>query len=158
MPGGGKSVRRKGAKEKRMNKVVLIGNLTGEPEIRSLKDGTVKCVFRIGVQRDYKSAQTGKREADFFTIVTWRSLAESCGKFLSKGRKVCVSGSLRNRSYLDGEVKKYVTEVAADNVEFLSPRGKEAEEPKGLQEESTEEENEEEKFFVPAPDYGGFPI
>lgn len=140
-----------------MNKVVLIGNLTGDPELIQLQDGTVKCVFRIGVQRDYKSTQTGKREADFFTIVTWRGLAESCGKFLSKGRKVCISGSLRNRSYLDGEVKKHVTEVAADNVEFLSTRGKEAEQPKGWNGESTEDENEE-KFFVPAPDYGGFPF
>lgn len=158
MPGGGKSVRRKGVKEKRMNKVVLIGNLTGDPERIALQDGTVKCVFRIGVQRDYKSAKTGKREADFFTIVTWRGLAESCGKYLSKGRKVCVEGRLRNRCYLDGEVKKSITEVAADNVEFLPSRSKEPEEPKGLHEESAEEENEEEKFFVPAPDYGEFPF
>lgn len=141
-----------------MNKVILIGNLTGDPEIIRLQDGTAKCVFRIGVQRDYKSAQTGKREADFFTIVTWRGQAESCGKYLSKGMKVGVDGRLRNRCYLDGDVKKYVTEVAAEHVEFLTSRSKEPEEQRGRQEESVAEENEEEKFFVPAPDYGGFPF
>ena len=142
-----------------MNKVILIGNLTGDPEIIRLQDGTVKCVFRIGVQRDFKSAQTGKREADFFTIVTWRGQAESCGKFLSKGRKVCVDGRLRNRCYLDGDTKKYVTEVAADHVEFLSPREKEAEEPNKWKGESAEEyENVLGNIDIPEPEFGEFPF
>lgn len=106
-----------------MNKVILIGNLTAAPETRKMQDGTVRCSFRLAVQRDFKNSQTGERDADFITIITWRQLAEVCGKYLGKGRKVGVLGSLRTRTYdgTDG-VKHYVTEVVADNVEFLSPK------------------------------------
>lgn len=106
-----------------MNEVILTGNLTAAPEIRKMQDGTVRCSFRVAVQRDYKNAQTGERDADFITIVTWRQLAEVCGKYLGKGKKVGVIGSLRSRTYdgTDG-AKHYVTEVVADKVEFLSPK------------------------------------
>lgn len=106
-----------------MNKVILIGNLTAAPETRKMQDGTVRCSFRLAVQRDFKNSQTGERDADFITIITWRQLAEVCGKYLGKGRKVGVLGSLRTRTYDDTDgVKHYVTEVVADNVEFLSPK------------------------------------
>lgn len=106
-----------------MNEVILTGNLTAAPETRKMQDGTVRCSFRVAVQRDYKNAQTGERDADFITIVTWRQLAEVCGKYLGKGKKVGVIGSLRSRTYdgTDG-AKHYVTEVVADKVEFLSPK------------------------------------
>lgn len=106
-----------------MNEVILTGNLTAAPETRKMQDGTVRCSFRVAVQRDYKNSQTGERDADFITIVTWRQLAEVCGKYLAKGRKVGVIGSLRSRTYdgTDG-AKHYVTEVVADKVEFLSPK------------------------------------
>lgn len=107
-----------------MNEVILTGNLAAEPETRKMPDGTVRCAFRLAVQRDYKNSQTGERDADFITIVTWRQLAEVCGKYLRKGRKIGVAGSLRARAYdaADG-TKHYVTEVVADQVEFLFPKG-----------------------------------
>lgn len=112
-----------------MNQVILTGNLTAAPETRKMQDGTVRCSFRLAVQRDYKNSQTGERDADFITIITWRQLAEVCGKYLEKGRKVGVIGSLRSRTYdgTDG-VKHYVTEVVADNVEFLSPKDRQKQE------------------------------
>lgn len=125
-----------------MNHVVLIGNLTGDPDVRQVQEGLVKCVFRIGVQRDYKSAKTGKREADFITVVCWRGLAESCGKFLKKGRQVCVRGSLQTRSYLDGEERRYVTEVAAEQVEFLYRKPRDGEEQEGAMDSVLPEEPE----------------
>ena len=102
-----------------MNQVILIGNLTATPETRKMQDGTVRCSFRVAVQRDYKNSQTGERDADFITVITWRQLADVCGKYLAKGRKVGVIGSLRSRTYdgTDG-AKHYVTEVYADKVSF----------------------------------------
>ena len=112
-----------------MNQVILIGNLTATPETRKMQDGTVRCSFRVAVQRDYKNSQTGERDADFITVITWRQLADVCGKYLAKGRKVGVIGSLRSRTYdgTDG-AKHYVTEVVADKVEFLSPKDRQKQE------------------------------
>ena len=103
-----------------MNKVILIGNLAADPEARTTQSGIAMTTFRIAVQRRFVTPQ-GVREADFFTVVTWRQTAENCARYLSKGRKVAVEGSLQTRSYdaQDGS-KRYVTEVVADNVEFLS--------------------------------------
>ena len=103
-----------------MNKVILIGNLAADPETRTTSSGISMCSFRIAVQRRFANQQ-GVREADFFTIIAWRQLAELCSRFLSKGRKVAVEGTIQNRSYdaQDGS-KRYVTEILADNVEFLS--------------------------------------
>ena len=107
-----------------MNKVFLIGNLASNPETRKLPDGTVRCSFRLAVQREYKNAQTGEREADFISITAWRKLGELCQTYLSKGKKAAVVGRLLTRSY-EGEDggKRYITEVVADSVEFLSPKG-----------------------------------
>ena len=107
-----------------MNKVILIGNLARDPETRTMPSGTVMCQFRLAVQRRFANQQ-GVREADFIPIVTWRQTAELCSRYLSKGRKVAVEGVIQVRSYdaQDGS-KRYVTEVVADNVEFLSsPQG-----------------------------------
>ncbi|MEA4971146.1 MAG: single-stranded DNA-binding protein [Candidatus Pelethousia sp.] len=106
-----------------MNKVIMIGNLTKDPEVRSTGSGVSVCSFRIAVTRRF-SGQGGERVSDFFDVVAWRSLAELCGKYLAKGRKVAVIGELQTRSYdaKDG-TKRYVTEIVADEVEFLSPRG-----------------------------------
>ena len=78
------------------------------------------CQFRLAVQRRFANQQ-GVREADFFNIVAWRQLGETCARYLSKGRKVGVTGSIQTRSYdaQDGS-KRYVTEIVADDVEFLS--------------------------------------
>ena len=102
-----------------MNKVILIGNLANDPESRTTQSGLATCSFRLAVQRRFANAQ-GVKEADFINIVAWRQLAELCAKYLTKGRKVAVEGSLQTRSYdaQDGS-KRYVTEVIADSVEFL---------------------------------------
>lgn len=102
-----------------MNKVILIGNLANDPESRTTQSGIAQCTFRLGVQRRFANAQ-GQREADFLPIVCFRQTAEICAKYLAKGRKVAVEGSIQTRSYdaQDG-TKRYVTEIIADNVEFL---------------------------------------
>ena len=103
-----------------MNQVILIGNLAADPESRTTQSGIAQCSFRLAVQRKYKNA-SGGHDADFITVVAWRQLAELCAKFLGKGRKVAVIGSMQTRSYdaQDG-TKRYVTEVVAEQVEFLS--------------------------------------
>ena len=107
-----------------MNRVVLIGNLATDPELRKTTSDISVCTFRLAVQRRFPNPQ-GVREADFINIVVWRQTAEVCAKFLAKGRKCGVTGSLQLRSYegQDG-TRRYVTEVVADEVEFLSaPQG-----------------------------------
>ena len=105
-----------------MNKAILIGNLANDPETRTTQSGIAQCTFRLAVQRRFAN-QNGVREADFLTIVCWRQTAELCSRYLSKGRKVAVEGSIQTRSYdaQDG-TKRYVTEIIADNVEFLGSR------------------------------------
>ena len=82
-----------------MNKVFLIGNLTRDPEMRSTQSGVPVCNFSIAVNRRFRNAQTGQQETDFLNIVAWRQLAELCGRYLTKGRKVAVTGSIQTRTY-----------------------------------------------------------
>ena len=113
-----------------MNKVILIGNLARDPEMHTTQGGTNKCSFTVAVQRRFANQQ-GVREADFIPVVAWRRLADTCGRFLTKGRKVAVVGSLQVRSYdaQDGS-RRFVTEVVADEVEFLpSSSGEGAQRP-----------------------------
>ena len=106
-----------------MNKVFLIGNLTRDPELTETPNGIMVCRFSIAVTRDYANAD-GNRETDFFNITVWRGRAEVCGKYLKKGNKVAVVGSLQNRSYEDKDgVKRTVTDIVASEVEFLTPKG-----------------------------------
>jgi single-strand DNA-binding protein len=105
-----------------MNKVILIGNLTRDPELTETPSGVAVCRFAIAVSRDYASSD-GTRETDFFNITVWRGRAENCGKYLKKGNKVAIVGSLQNRSYEDKDgIKRNVTDVIANEVEFLTPR------------------------------------
>ncbi len=105
-----------------MNKVILIGNLTRDPELATTNSGVSVCRFAIAVQRRFANAE-GERDADFFNIVVWRAQAENCHKFLKKGSKCAVTGRLQNSSYeaSDG-TKRYTTEIVADEVEFLGSR------------------------------------
>ena len=106
-----------------MNKVYLIGNLTRDPELSETTSGVAFCRFAIAVNRTFVN-QEGTREADFFNITVWRAQAENCGKFLKKGSKVAIVGSLQNRTYEDKEgVKRTVTDIVANEVEFLSTGG-----------------------------------
>ena len=106
-----------------MNKAILVGNLATDPELKTTPSGVAVCTFRIATQRAYINQQTGKREADFHNIVVWRQLGELCAKHLAKGLKAYVEGPISYRSYdaQDGS-KRYVTEIVADRVEFLSSR------------------------------------
>ena len=120
-----------------MNKVILIGNLTKDPEISTTTNGVSVCRFSLAVTRRYTNS-SGEREADFINIVVWRALAENCHKFLRKGSKAAVVGTLQSRAYdaTDG-TKRYVTEVVADEVEFISTRNTDGVEIKKDDEEVT---------------------
>lgn len=102
-----------------MNKVVLVGRLTADPELRHTQSGLAVANFTLAVDRGFKS-QDGEQKADFIPIVTWRNLAENCAKYLAKGRMVAVSGRIQTGSYTatDG-TKRYTTDVVADEVKFL---------------------------------------
>lgn len=106
-----------------MNKIILIGNLTRDPELRSTSSGVTVCSFSIAVNRRF-GGQDGERVTDYFRINAWRQMGESCGKYLAKGRKVAVTGELQPRSYVDrnGETR-FALDVNASEVEFLTPRG-----------------------------------
>ena len=105
-----------------MNKVILVGNLTRDPELTETPNGVAVCRFSIAVSRDYANSD-GTRETDFFNITVWRGRAENCGKYLKKGNKVAVVGSLQNRSYEDKDgIKRNITDVVANEVEFLTPK------------------------------------
>lgn len=104
-----------------MNKVILIGNLTKDPELSTTNSGINYCRFTLAVPKRFSNQ--GERDAEFINIVVWRVQADNCHKYLKKGSKACVVGSLQTRSYdaQDGS-KRYVTEVVAEEVEFLSTR------------------------------------
>lgn len=99
-----------------MNKAMIIGNLTKEPESRTTQSGISVTTFTVAVQRRFKTDET-----DFFPVVTWRGLADNCAKYLVKGQKVAVAGQIQTRNYEDKDgQKRYITEIIADDVEFLS--------------------------------------
>lgn len=105
-----------------MNKAILIGNLTKDPDSGQTANGISYCRFTVAADRNYTS-NDGSKATDFLPVVTWRGLAENCGKYLKKGSKVGVCGSIQTRSYdKDGETR-YVTEIVADEVQFLSTKG-----------------------------------
>ena len=105
-----------------MNRVILIGNLANDPESRTTQSGIAQCSFRLAVQRRFKGAN-GERETDFLPVVCWRQTAEFVQRYLAKGRKAAVDGSIQTRSYdaQDGS-RRYVTEIIADSVEAVGGR------------------------------------
>jgi len=113
-----------------MNKVFIVGNLTRDPELRSTRDGISVCSFTVAVNRRVRNAEAGQPEADFFRVSAWRGLGENCAKYLAKGRKVAVTGSVSVNTYTgnDGNMRASL-EVTADDVEFLTPRGEAGEAP-----------------------------
>jgi len=103
-----------------LNRVILVGNLTKDPEVKSTPDGTSVANLRMAVNRPWTNKQ-GEREADYFTIVAWRKLAELCSQYLSKGSPVAIEGRLQTRSWETQEGQKRSTvEIVADNIQFLS--------------------------------------
>ena len=102
-----------------LNRVILIGRLTKDPELRYTPNGIATTTFTLAVDRPFTS-QGGERETDFLPIVTWRQLAETCANYLKKGRLTAVEGRVQVRNYENSEGKRvYVTEIVADNVRFL---------------------------------------
>lgn len=105
-----------------MNKVILIGNLTKDPELRYTPNGVAVATFTIAINRP-RTNQAGEREADFINIVAWQKLADLCASYLRKGRQAAIEGRLQTRSYDNKEGKRvFVTEVVAENVQFLGGR------------------------------------
>jgi len=108
-----------------LNKVLIIGNLGADPEMRYTADGNALTSFRVAASRNYTTPDGERREeTEWFSVVAWRKLAEQCSQFLQKGRRVYVEGRQRTRSWdaPDGQ-KRYRTEVVADRVLFLDRPG-----------------------------------
>lgn len=104
-----------------MNKVMLIGRLTADPELRQTQSGVASCQFTVAVNRKFADKNTGERQADFIRCQAWRQTAEFVGKYFSKGKMIALEGSLRTGSYTDknhSDVTHYTTDVFVDAVEF----------------------------------------
>lgn len=105
-----------------MNKVMLIGRLTADPELRQTQSGIASCQFTVAVNRKFADKNTGERQADFIRCQAWRQTAEFVSKYFSKGKMIALEGSLRTGSYTDrnhSDVTHYMTDVYVDNVEFV---------------------------------------
>lgn len=109
-----------------MNKLFIVGNLTRDPELRTTAGGVAVCTFTVAVNRRRganSAAGNNQPEADFFRVSAWRQLGENCGKYLAKGRKVAVTGSVTVSTYQGSDgVTRATLEVSADDVEFLTPK------------------------------------
>ena len=106
-----------------MNKAILIGRLTRDPELRYTSSNRAVCQFSVAIDRPYTNQTTGQREADFINIVAWDKTAENVGKYMTKGRLIAVEGRIQTRNYENNEGRRvYVTEVLANNVQFLESR------------------------------------
>lgn len=109
-----------------MNKVILSGRLTADPELRQTQSGVSTCKFTIACDRKFADKNTGERQADFITCVAWRQTAEFVSRYFNKGKMIVVEGSLRNNNYQDRnhpDVTHYTMVVLVDNVEFAGDKG-----------------------------------
>ncbi|MFZ1983462.1 MAG: single-stranded DNA-binding protein [Desulfatitalea sp.] len=104
-----------------VNKVILVGNLGQDPEIRYMADGTAVANFSIATSETWKDKQSGekKERTEWHRVVAWRTLGEICGKYLSKGRQVYIEGKLQTRSWEKDGVTRYTTEIVASDVQFI---------------------------------------
>ena len=106
-----------------MNKEILIGRLTKDPELRTTPTGRNVCQFSVAVSRNFTNAN-GEREADFINCVVWDKQAENLVKYQKKGNQIAVEGRIQTRNYDDKDGKKvYVTEILASNISFLDSKG-----------------------------------
>ena len=105
-----------------MNKVILVGRLTADPELRQTQSGISSCRFTVAVDRRFVDKQSGERQADFITCIAWRQQAEFVSRYFNKGKMILVEGSLRNNNYQDRnhpDITHYTMDVQVDNVEFV---------------------------------------
>lgn len=108
-----------------MNKVILMGRLTADPELRQTQSGIASCRFTVAVNRNFTDKSTGERQADFITCVAWRQTAEFVSRYFNKGSMIMVEGTLRTGSYQDRnhpDITHYTTDVYVDNVEFTGSK------------------------------------
>lgn len=108
-----------------MNKVIIIGRLTADPELRTSQNGTASCRFNVAVNRKFKN-QNGEYDTDFISCTAWRQTAEFVSKYFSKGKMIALEGTLRTGSYQDRnhpDVTHYTTDVFVENVEFCGDKG-----------------------------------
>ncbi len=106
-----------------MNKAILLGRLTAEPELKSTNNGISVCTFTLAVDRRFKNAN-GERETDFIPIVTWRQTADFVSRYFHKGSRIALVGSIQVRSWMDEKTqnRRYATEVVADEVHFADSK------------------------------------
>ena len=105
-----------------LNKVILIGRFTRDPELRSTPQGTSTCSFSLAVDRNYQSAG-GERQTDFINCVAWRQTAEFISKYFQKGNLICVEGSIQTRSWKDNDGNnRYATDVVVDRTYFVESK------------------------------------
>ncbi len=108
-----------------MNKVIIMGRLTADPELRQTQNGIASCRFTVAVNRRFADKNTGERQADFISCTAWRQTAEFVSRYFRKGSMICVEGSLRTGSYVDRnhpDVTHYTTDVMVENVEFTGSK------------------------------------
>ena len=104
------------------NKVILIGNITADPELRQTPSGVSVCSFTIAVNRRFAKADQGQQNVDFINVVTWRQQAEFVSRYFKKGNPILVCGQLQTRTWNDNQgQKRYATDVVADEVSFIAP-------------------------------------
>jgi single-strand DNA-binding protein len=108
-----------------LNRVLLVGRLARDPELRYTPNGTAVATFTLAVNRQFTNQQ-GEREADFINVVVWRKPAENVANYLKKGSLAGVDGRLQTRSYEGQNGRVFVTEVVADSVQFLESKGKDS--------------------------------
>ena len=130
-----------------VNKVILIGRLGKDPEVRNLDNGAVVANFSIATSESYKDRTTGEKKeiTEWHNIVLWRGLAEIAQKYLRKGDMVYIEGKLRTRSWEKEGVTRYITEIVADNMNMLSPKGSNA---SGGTEYSSQERSSSDNFKI----------
>lgn len=105
-----------------LNKIVVMGRLTNEPELRRTGSGTAVTAFSIACARDFKDKQSGEKETDFLDIVCWRNTAEFVSKYFAKGRMAIIEGRLQIREFEKDGYKRRIAEIVADNVYFGDSR------------------------------------
>lgn len=113
-----------------MNRVILVGRLTADPELKQTPNGISVCSFSIAVNRPFTS-KTGERQADFINIVAWRNSAEFVSKYFAKGNQIGIDGSIQTRQYTDKEGNKRTAfEVVADNISFIESKSASSAQPR----------------------------
>ena len=107
-----------------LNKVILGGRLTADPELKQTANGTPVVTFSIAVNRRFQSKDNTQQQTDFFNVTAWRATAEFVSRYFRKGSSICVIGSLQNRTWTDQQgAKRYATDIIADEIQFVDSRG-----------------------------------